>query len=243
MLAAVGACTIAIGVGLLNLHALTTGSHPANGATSRATDAAHAAMSPTARSSPSPPALPLFSSEVPSLDGVTVFDYTGGSVDPSVERQWAQAALMFDRLRIESLRLASPVAAAGLFAPGSSSASTDGLVPLVQRLAAEHRAVTVTGSPRWLSVGVERLTEAQRVEFVRLGAQVGEYAMLLSESGPVVVSNGALAVTVVPADVSLNLLIPGALVHDARFGELWQATYVVDCRVGSPEVSLLCTGR
>ncbi len=242
MVAAAGACTIAIGVGLLNLHALTTGSQPAEGATSRA-DATQAAMSPIARIAPSPPALPLPASEVPSLDGVTVFDYTGGSVDPSVERQWAQAALMFDRLRIESLRLASPVAAAGLFAPGFSPGATDGLVPLVQRLAAEHRAVTVTGSPRWLSVGVERLTEAQRAEFVRLGAQVGEYAVMLSESGPLEVSNGALAVTVIPADVSLNLLMPGALVHDARFGEFWQAAYVVDCHAGNPEVSLLCTGR
>lgn len=200
-------------------------------------------MSPTARSSPSAPALPLPVGTAPPLDGVTVFDYTGGAIDPSVERHWAQAALMFDRLRIESVRLASLDAAMGLFAAGSSAADTGGLVPLVQRLAAEHRPVTVTGSPRWLSVGVQRLTAAQRDEFARLGAQVGEYAVMLSESGPVVASNGALTVTVVPGDVSLNLLIPGALVHDARLGEFWQATYVIDCRAGSPEVSLLCTGR
>jgi hypothetical protein len=243
------ACAAATAVGALNLRALTAGraldpttvaGRPAVGGGS---SAATLPPSPDASSSPPRLLLPGAFPSPPSLTGVEVFDYTSGAVDASLERRWARAALNSDGLRLLSIRLARADLAAQLFVPGSLAVATAGLLTLVQRLATDGRPVVLTGTPRWISVGIYHLEPVQKAAFARLGVRVGDDALMLSELGPVTVSDGEVSATVVPGDDSLNLLMPGTDVHDPQLGDLWQAAYVVECHAGDPEVSLLCTGH
>jgi hypothetical protein len=245
------ACALATAVGALNLRALiaertldpTVAGAPARPAAGGGGSAAIVIPSPAASSSPSRLLLPSALPSPPSLAGLEVFDYTSGAVDPSLERLWAQAALNSDSLRLLSIRLARADIAMQLFVPGSPVVATDGLLPLVRRLAADGRPVVLTGTPRWLSIGVYRLEPEQKAAFARLGVRVGDDALMLSELGPVTVSDGEFSTTIVPGDNSLNMLMPGTEVHDPQLGDLWQAAYTVECRAGDPEVSLLCTGH
>jgi hypothetical protein len=247
LLAVALACVAAIAVGVLNLRAFTPARAVDPVAAGTSTPAAGQSNSsphigsPSEMSPPAPPTLPGGAS-APALAGIDVFDYTSGAVDPSQERRWARAALAADALRLLSIRLARPDIAARLFAPGTPAAATDGLLPLVERLAADGRPVALTGAPRWTSVGVYRLEPTQKAAFALLGVQVGDDALLVSELGPVTVWDGEVSATIVPAVGSLNLLLPGQEVRDPQLGDIWRASYAVECRAGDPEVSVLCTG-
>jgi len=211
---------------------------PVPSVTSTATPRPH--PSPTLPAPPAP--VPVVS---PSLDGVQVFDYTGGAVPPAVERQWAMAALRSDALRLYSVATARLDVATALFAPSvhGQGVATAGLLPLVEQLAAAGRSVTMSGTAGYVAVGVYALEPAQRTAFTQRGFPVPLYAVMLTITGPVTASNGHLTAALAPADGALNVLLPGELIHDPWLGDIWRASYAQQCSVGDPATSLLCTGH
>ena len=173
--------------------------------------------------------------------GVTVYDYTNNAVSSADRNRDALDVLR--SLGMERVGLSRPdVTTFNSVYTEGGAATVYGvdLAPIRASLSA-GRAVTPSGTPTVIAVGVYQLTDAQKQAMAEItGETQPKVALMVTVRGPVTVSVGGDAVTEV-IDGTDNLLIAGSQSTFAGH-EYWHISYVQRCSAGDPSSSLICSG-